>query len=108
MTIAVCDVQGVRHRSDVVTSPSESTICEDPTQILLRGRLDALGVLAVDDEAVGDLVMALEHGPDVVPVVSLLLEGDDELRLIPSEVVYVIAASHKLDAAYARFEAGSS
>ena len=47
--------------------------------------------------------MALEHGPDVVPWVSLNVDDGGDLLFSARAVVYVIAATSRVLAAYDGF-----
>jgi hypothetical protein len=103
IVLNLLSVQGVRTSTYGFGASETAETYDGPTEILLKGRGQVLDTFPPDDASLGDLVMALEHGPDVVPWVNLVVDDGDELMIRAREVVYVIASSARLDAAYEGF-----
>lgn len=103
VVLNLLSVQGVRSRTDGFGASETAETYDGPTEILLKGRGQVLVTFPPDDASLGDLVMALEHGPDVVPWVKLVVDEGDEMMIRARDVVYVIASSDRLDAAYDGF-----
>ena len=93
-------VQAVRSSTDGFGPPDPGELYDGPTQILMRGDKSAWEVFPPEDPHLGDMVMALEHGPNVVPWIALTVEDGDELILNVQSVVYVVAATSRVLAAF--------
>ena len=93
-------VQGVRSSTDGFGPPDPMDLYDGPTKILMRGDKSAWEVFPPEDPQLGDMVMALEHGPDVVPWITLEVEDGDDLILNAQSVVYVVAATSRVLAAF--------
>lgn len=104
VAINLAEVQAVSHRSEtVVTSPHRSAY-KGPIQIQMKGRKRPFERGTEDNVSPADLMMALEHGPDIVPVVRLLDEVGEVLRMKAAKIVYVVAPAAQVDSGYREIE----
>ena len=104
VAINLAEVQAVSHLSDAVIAPPDNSVYDDAIQIQLKGRERPFEERTEDDVSLADLIMALERGPDIVPVVRLLDEDGEMLRVKAAEIVYVIAPAVQVDAGYRAIE----
>lgn len=102
------ELQAASHDESAVEAPMSPWMDNEPTVIALRGQHTGRLVRHLPAEAVADLVMALEHGPDVVRTIKLVDNVGQELLIMAAEVVLVIAPAGLLDRGYAAFEVESN
>lgn len=93
VVLNLSQVQAMRHLYDPVLAAPDTTVHEGPILIQLIGREGPLEEFTSSDESLADLVMELEHGPGIVPVVKLRDEDGEWLRVDARQVVYVMVSS---------------
>lgn len=96
-------VQSVYSSTDGFGAPDNPEPYDGATTILFRGDESVREVFPPDDAGIGGMVMELEHGPDVVPWITLVVDEGDELFFNARLVVYVIAATSRVLAAFEGF-----
>lgn len=96
-------VHTVYSSTDGFGAPDDPEPYDGATEILFRNEDSAREVFPPEDAGIGDMVMELEHGPDVVPWITLVVDEGDELFFDARAVVYVIAATSRVLAAFEGF-----
>lgn len=96
-------VQAVRSSTDGFGAPDAPEPYDGATAIMFHGEASAREVFPPDDAGIGDMVMDLEHGPDVVPWITLVVDEGGELFFNARSVVYVIASTSRVLAAFEGF-----
>ena len=96
-------VQSVYSSTDGFGAPDNPEPYDGATTILFRGDESVRRVFPPDEAGIGDMVMDLERGPAFVPWISLVVDEGDELFFNARSVVYMIAATSRVLAAFEGF-----
>ena len=96
-------VQSVYSSTDGFGAPDDPEPYDGATTILFHGDESVREVFPPEDAGIGDMVMELEHGPDVVPWITVVVDEGDELFFNARSVVYVVAATSRVLAAFEGF-----